>query len=209
MNPIDWDNLPLGQVADEELARDLKARGFSCDRSTVTRHRRRRSIPRFTPLAQGDDVDWSTMPLGIINDRKIAEHLGIQTSVVQEARNARHIPPARKHLDVNWDEQPLGEILDICIAARLGVTHVTVLRQRADRGIPVAPQNDRNLLLSLVYKTPGQDTGWYAERLGRPAPSVRRDLNDFLRQGFVARSNLHWVPIRTPVRERNPFTTAA
>jgi hypothetical protein len=206
MSTINWDALPLGltlgATSDEEIAVSLKTAGFTCDRSTVTRQRRKRHIPRYVAPALGDDIDWSIQPLGAINDRILGLRLGLPDHVVRDAREAREIPPCRRHLCIDWSAQPLGEILDICIAARLGCTHVTVLNERTARGIPTAPQSDRNLLLSLVYKNPGQRTSWYADHLSRPEPSVRRDLKDFERLGFVARQDrLLWSPIRTPARD--------
>ena len=79
---IDWDDQPLGEVSDAELAREL---GVSAP--TVARHRRKRNIKPATI------IQWDQEPLGQVPDKMLALMLNCHISTVIAARNQRDIPP--------------------------------------------------------------------------------------------------------------------
>ena len=132
-----WDEQPLGQVPDGELAERL-----GVTRSAVSNARLRRGIPAVTTV---EHVDWDNEPLGEMTDVELARRTGRNPSSVASARRLRHIPSrsARGPKSVNWDAQPLGEVPDTHIAARLGTSVAAVCYARNKRGIAPAPRTTR------------------------------------------------------------------
>jgi len=98
--PVAWDDQPLGEVPDTELAKRLGVSNVA-----VGRARRRRGIPSFSTSAfneAGADrrggrvgIDWDAQPLGEMKDAELARRLGVHRSSVNSARRARGIPAAR------------------------------------------------------------------------------------------------------------------
>jgi Mn-dependent DtxR family transcriptional regulator len=84
---VDWDNQPLGDVTDAEIARRL-----GVDPSTVGKARRSRGIKAKRPYRK---TDWNKEPLGKISDSDIARALSVSQPSVTRARNLRGIPPFR------------------------------------------------------------------------------------------------------------------
>lgn len=102
-----WGELPLGRAADEEIARDLRARGITVGRSTITRARHALDIPTFVPPPKEPKttppkrarIPWKRLPLGVIFDALLAKHLGVTHPAVLHQRRVRSIPPAPRSLD--------------------------------------------------------------------------------------------------------------
>jgi len=87
---INWDEQPLGNVNDSELARQLGVTPGS-----VRQARIRRGIPRATAPGRASAVDWDAVPLGERTDAAIARELGVSRSCVSGARKRRGIPRYR------------------------------------------------------------------------------------------------------------------
>lgn len=85
---IDWDNQPLGQISDTQLANRL-----NISSSAVKRQREIREIP---PSEVGENIangraflstiDWTKQPLGVISDMKLAKILGCNRTTVSRYR---------------------------------------------------------------------------------------------------------------------------
>ena len=84
----DWDEQPLGQVTDKELADKL---GVGV--STVAKARSRRGIKAINPVK---DVDWSKEQLGKLPDGVIARDLDVPQHCVTRARSALGIPAFKR-----------------------------------------------------------------------------------------------------------------
>jgi len=87
------------------------------------------------------DINWDAQPLGQVNDRQLANQLGVGHWVVRYHRQQRRISPVAKASYTtptltDWDAQPLGQVPDDVIAGRLGCSISNVARQRNRRGIP-------------------------------------------------------------------------
>lgn len=82
---INWEEQPLGQVSDKEIAEKL-----GVNPESVRLARKKRGIPCIP--GRGKQVDWDKEPLGIIPDTEIAKKLGITVSSVRSARATRNIP---------------------------------------------------------------------------------------------------------------------
>lgn len=87
---IDWDNEPLGEITDYELAKQL---GVS--RPAVRGARHRRNIPVFDPKNEPKNIDWDSVPLGEYIDKTIAHILNVNRRTVARARTRRGIPSYR------------------------------------------------------------------------------------------------------------------
>ena len=126
-----WEDYPLGQVPDHEVAANL-----GCRRQTVIAARQRRGIPAFDLSRSNKGIDWDAQPLGKMPDSEIALVLGVATPVVLNARKCRGIHHfGLPSLDADWANLPLGDVTDEALARLLGTTQATVTRQRNKRGI--------------------------------------------------------------------------
>jgi len=135
---IRWDDQPLGQLPDTELAERLGVSGVA-----VGKARRRRGIPAYSPTGhplsprgqgQRAGVVWDDQPLGLVPDKELARRLGVDPSSVRSARmvrerKAREVkaamdrprPPEEMAADFNaalsvpapepWDPQEVQAIL--------------------------------------------------------------------------------------------------
>jgi hypothetical protein len=125
MRGIDWDAVPLGEVSDGEIARQL-----GCCRATVMRARQQRGI---ASIPTGRDLTaWDEQPLGQVSDATLARQLGCHEETVRHQRQARAIPPAcdTRPKGIDWGAQPLGVEPDYIIARRLGVATNTVNQRK-------------------------------------------------------------------------------
>jgi len=141
---IDWDNQPLGQVPDTQLAKIL-----SCAPSQVTLARHRRSIPSYTDLVGIDyptkaaGIDWSRQPLGKKPDCELAWTLGVSEPRVAAARRARNIETYRartcrtksRSVRYDWNDIPLGKMSDHAVSREFRIPVSTVSHARRRRGI--------------------------------------------------------------------------
>jgi hypothetical protein len=123
---INWEEQPLGEVTDAELAKEL---GVSV--KSVFCARKKRGIPATRERRNPLDVDWDAQPLGKESDVVIANRLRVDPTTVTKARKKRGI----KSIYVDWDSQPLGEVTDAELARQLGVDPSTVGKARRSRGI--------------------------------------------------------------------------
>ena len=123
---INWDEQPLGEVTDKQLAVKL---GVTAQ--AVCKARNRRGIPGTRAARSQLKIDWSKQPLGIEFDAEIARRLGVDAKTVTTARKRLGIPKCY----INWDIQPLGEVTDRALAEVLGVDSSTVSHARRLRGI--------------------------------------------------------------------------
>ena len=142
---IDWDNQPLGQIPDTQLAKLL-----SCAPSQVTLARHRRGIPSFTELTGIDyptkaaGVNWDKQPLGGKPDCELAWELGVSEPRVAAARRARDIQTYQSRTGIHrsrsvrhkWEEIPLGQMSDHNVSRVFRIPVSTVSHARRRRGIP-------------------------------------------------------------------------
>jgi hypothetical protein len=168
---IDWDDEPLGDITDAEIAKEL---GVTVQ--SVLRARKKRGIPPTRERRNPLDVDWDAQPLGKESDVVIANRLGVDPTTVGKARRDRGITS----IYVDWDNQPLGDVTDAEIARRLGVDPSTVGKARRSRGIKA--------------KRPYRKTDWNKEPLGKISDSdIARALS--VSQPSVTRArNLRGIP---------------
>lgn len=129
-NEIDWENQPLGEMKDRDLAEQL---GVS--ESQILNKRKKYGIPSFNEPRVTKKIDWSKEPLGEVPDTEIAKKHGIDKRSVGRARKRLGIKPYAKNWSVNWNEQPLGQESDVILAKKLGVTASAVGSARIRRGI--------------------------------------------------------------------------
>lgn len=122
----DWESEKrLGTISDSALALEI-----GCSQRTVTRHRTRLGIPRFT------EIDWDQVTdLGVVSDAIIAERLGCSERTV--AKHRRH----KTGTATDWDSvvSDWGVLTDQKIADKLGVDRTTVTRHRSKLGIKACP----------------------------------------------------------------------
>ena len=85
IHEIDWNQVPLGEKPDREIARSLKV-----STSVVYNERRRRNIRRRT-------IDWDSVPFGTKTDREIALDLDISPRAVFRQRRKRGIAAYGRH----------------------------------------------------------------------------------------------------------------
>lgn len=81
---IDWDNQPIGEVTDAELARRL-----GVTREAVYDARTRRAIS----AVPRSSVDWDQVRFGEEPDGRLARALGVSRQAVRQQRLKRGIPP--------------------------------------------------------------------------------------------------------------------
>lgn len=154
---INWDEQPLGNRSDKELAQRL---GVST--STAAYQRNKRNIQPRAPRGTAKRINWSRQPLGQVSDRALAHKLGVSRGTVRLHREKRGIPPvmeapATSSSSVKWDEQPLGKMKDAALAAKLNVTSPSVAHARKVRGIPRYSEVDETLKRA-VAQTPAEST---------------------------------------------------
>ncbi len=137
--PIDWDNLPLGEIPDPQLAKLI-----GCAVSTVFKNRKARGIPPCTGPApkrrrqlqqkvKGKHIDWDAQPLGRILDATLAARLGCSVETVSRQRRKRNL----RKVGIDWDSLPLGEVPDQELADRLDCAVSVVSRKRREKnGLP-------------------------------------------------------------------------
>jgi hypothetical protein len=184
---IDWEDHPLGDIPDAELARRL---GVTRQRVQKAREARGIQPTKSTRKYIQKGIKWDDEPLGEVPDRQLATRHGVSITVVIMARHRRGIPPCtlqqqpgakrgRPALKIDWDKEPLGEISDRKIANRIGCAPSAVFRARTARGIPPCPQVDR-------YRQKGID--WDNEPLGEVHDSVLSEKHGVSRHAvYMAR----------------------
>lgn len=123
---IAWDTLPLGEVLDSALARQL-----GCTAAAVYYARKQRGIRARRPATPTCDPNTFAEDLGKMTDREVAERHGVTIAQVAGAR--RRMGKASSRID--WGLQPLGTVPDIILARRHGVDNKTVAQARWRRGI--------------------------------------------------------------------------
>ena len=87
---VDWDEQPLGDEPDGEIARRLGVTSRS-----VRRARERRGIAPAVKPTEALAVDWTSLPLGLESDASIARSIGCDPSTVRKHRRRLGIPSAR------------------------------------------------------------------------------------------------------------------
>ena len=75
---VDWDQMPLGETSDSNLARKL-----NCSTCVVRRQRTRRKIKAF---ASGYAIDWACVPFFRFTDAELAEQFGVPIGTVLHHR---------------------------------------------------------------------------------------------------------------------------
>lgn len=133
---IDWDNEPLGEESDRQIAIKLGVTG-----ATVGVERKKRGIPAAKKSAKykKKGIKWDDQPLGEVPDQELADKLGVQKHTVYGARKRRGIElqdSARKRAKIDWDNEPLGKEPDKLLALMLGCSVSAVYKARTDRDIP-------------------------------------------------------------------------
>ena len=124
---IDWDNVPLGERQDKELACKL---GVSA--TAVCLQRRKRGIPR---CGKKKKINWDKVSFNK-QDKELALDLGVSAPAVRQARIKRGIPKYPfKYVD--WSKYPLGKLPDMVIARMAGVAGSSVGAARKKFGIPL------------------------------------------------------------------------
>lgn len=100
-------------------------------------------------MGRNEKYDFSTLPLGKMTDRAIADRFGIPLSSVSSARRRRGIKAYNSNKKVltkeEWLALPLGKMPDAEIARNLGCPAATVNGARRRLGIPsyTAPGRSR------------------------------------------------------------------
>jgi Mn-dependent DtxR family transcriptional regulator len=145
---VDWDEEPLGDVPDAEIAEKLEV-----SRSAVMKARKKRGIKGTRAPRKPKKINWKKQPLGEKFDAEIARDLGVDATTVRRAREKLGIP--RKYID--WDKQPLGKVPDAELARELGVDASTVGKARRVRKIKA--------------KRPYKKIDWSREPLGKISDS--------------------------------------
>lgn len=82
---INWDDQPLGDISDSQLARETNRTP-----GNVRTARARRDIKPLIP-SQSKNIDWDNQPLGEVYDSEIAAKLGCSSNAVSSARARRNI----------------------------------------------------------------------------------------------------------------------
>ena len=87
---VEWDEVGLGTMPDEDLAELLTiSLKQKISEYWVTLERRKRGILTFNRSLT--KIDWDEIPLGEVPDLRIAQQLGIRVARVWRARTARNI----------------------------------------------------------------------------------------------------------------------
>lgn len=82
LSDAEWRKLPLGILADTEIAADLNARGIKCSRETVATHRKRLIRRETTPR---DRINYDAIP---------AEEQGLVRAAIDAVAAEHHCTPA-------------------------------------------------------------------------------------------------------------------
>lgn len=134
-NRIDWDEQPLGEVPDRDLAFELGVR-----QPTVARQRTQRGLPPKPHPVREEPVDWDEVEdLGVVSDLEIAVCLGVSSDTVRGARAARNIALSEHvHPPLNWRkyDRYLGKRSDQSVAKLIGCSTTAVALRRRRKGIP-------------------------------------------------------------------------
>ena len=117
---IDWNQQPLGQTSDNDLAKRLGVRA-----TRVGAARRRRKIPAHKTLRAPLDASHG---LGFLPDTEIARRTGQTPFLVRQARLRLGIPAPKQHID--WSEVEFDGFSNTELAERWGVTQSTIIRMR-------------------------------------------------------------------------------
>lgn len=80
-----------------------------------------------------DLINWSTVPLGTVQDNVLAKQLGVSAPAVRAQRVKRDIPRALRGLD--WSLYPLGKVPDTIIAEMVSRHPASVQQARQRMGI--------------------------------------------------------------------------
>jgi superfamily II DNA or RNA helicase len=129
---INWDEQPLGQMPDAELAKRLNVTA-----PAVSKARRDRGIAGGHK--HGTKVTWTKELFDNATNTELAKRFGICKSTVSAARKRLGLPRALAEF-IDWDNQPLGVVSDAKLAKTLGVDSSVVGAARVRRGIePVNP----------------------------------------------------------------------
>ena len=124
-----WDNEPLGEVPDKELA--LK---HGVTRQRIEQIRKMRGIESLAVKARREQlarIDELGM-LGKISDIAVAELANVTQAMVRAHRNSQGIPSTK----MDWSGIPLGTKADGAMAKDLGMSFASVARARRRLGIP-------------------------------------------------------------------------
>lgn len=158
---IAWESLPLGEMSDVDLARQL---GISA--RTVSFWRRRLNISKRSLSLKRDTIDWDNQPLGKMSDKALGFLLGVSYNIVNSERTKRGIATFRSSFEEDWDSVGLGALSDRDIAKKMGLPLEKVQNARLQKGIPNPTPR----------VTPNID--WDAQPLGRVSDSsLAKSLN--------------------------------
>lgn len=129
---INWDEQPLGQMPDSEIAKKLNVTA-----TAVSYARRQRGINGENRYVK--KVTWTKELFENATNIELAKRFGICKSTVSAARKRLGLPRALAEF-IDWDSQPLGLVSDNELAKTLGIDSSSVASARARRGIePVNP----------------------------------------------------------------------
>ena len=129
LEKADWDNVPLGEKSDSDLARELKV-----NIRTIFRHRKKRGIPRYKPNIIRDHIPNEDLEKLSASECSRAHDIAVRH--ITRARKERNIEKESNIKGIDWDKQPLGEKSDAEIARELGVNNGCVTAARRFRRIP-------------------------------------------------------------------------
>jgi len=126
------------------------------------------------------DVDWDSLPLGVIPDAEIAQQVGCSETTARDARIQRGLSPS-KSLSIDWDGLPLGQMTDREIARRIECSKTTVRDARLQKRISPKPR--------------GRD--WDNQPLGKmPDVEIARQIGCSLQSVSLARYRRGITPYR-------------
>lgn len=202
-----WDDQPLGEVPDSELAESL-----GVPRELVYRQRHKRGIPEAhgegvpqgqpNPSRRRRAIDWDAQPLGRVSDYELAKTLGVGSSTVHRKRQERGIPPlieGKASKGTDYSKVPLGKLPDSEIAASLGLDPRSVADARKRRGITAYRKGYHERELSKSGVTLAD---LYAQPLGERPDSAIADIIG------VSRSTVRWARRRVGIERHKPKTVS-
>ena len=136
---IDWDNVPLGKVSDQQLARQL-----SVTASGVGYQRRARNIAAFKTPTQKHPINWNAVPWDLMTTTDITKAFGIDNLRVHKGRkiagrlleSSQCADVLRHNLEINADNPYLGKMDDHLLAFCMRVRVQDIVAERERRGIP-------------------------------------------------------------------------
>lgn len=157
---IDWDDQPLGEISDRQLARQLgvkwqrvtaarmertrarlnaeqqviERRQRQAEADAIVEAERRAELARIDEEAKRERAWWDAQPLGEVPDTVIARRIGKSATLVREKRLERGIPAYVK--PDPWKNRPVGKMPDAELAERYGVSRQRVHQVRVKMGIP-------------------------------------------------------------------------